>query len=381
MEKNSILSDFIVLNRQRINELEADLWQMEHQKSGARLVWLERAEENKTFGIAFQTQPWDDTGVFHILEHSVLCGSARYPVKEPFVELMKSSLNTFLNAMTFPDRTFYPVSSRNDQDFINLLRVYMDAVLHPQIYDRPEIFGQEGWHYELGEDGGLSCKGVVFNEMKGTFSSPDALMERELNRLLFPDTCYRFVAGGDPEHIPELTYEQFLDAHRRFYAPSNSYIYLDGRMDIDAVLAILDGEYLQDFTRRDDQPQFVLQAPVKSGLVRSRYEISPEEPAENKAQLGWGFVYGTYEDREEVMGVEVLADALCGGSESPLKRRLVSQGLAQDVRVYSGLGGSSVQNEAGIQVTNLSEDRVDEVEAAIREKTASGLYPDRLWEV
>ena len=204
MEKNSILSDFIVLNRQRIDELEADLWQMEHQKSGARLVWLERAEENKTFGIAFQTQPWDDTGVFHILEHSVLCGSKRYPVKEPFVELMKSSLNTFLNAMTFPDRTFYPVSSRNDQDFINLLRVYMDAVLHPQIYDRPEIFGQEGWHYELGEDGGLSCKGVVFNEMKGTFASPDALLEREMTRCLFPDTCYRFVSGGDPEHIPEL---------------------------------------------------------------------------------------------------------------------------------------------------------------------------------
>ena len=159
MEKNDILSGFIVLDRQSVDELDAVLWQMEHQKSGARLVWLERAEENKTFGIAFQTQPWDDTGIFHILEHSVLCGSERYPVKEPFVELMKSSLNTFLNAMTFPDRTFYPVSSRNDQDFINLLRVYMDAVLHPLLHSRPEIFGQEGWHYELDEDDAPFCKG------------------------------------------------------------------------------------------------------------------------------------------------------------------------------------------------------------------------------
>ena len=275
MEKNDILSGFIVLDRQSVDELDAVLWQMEHQKSGARLVWLERAEENKTFGIAFQTQPWDDTGIFHILEHSVLCGSERYPVKEPFVELMKSSLNTFLNAMTFPDRTFYPVSSRNDQDFINLLRVYMDAVLHPLLHSRPEIFGQEGWHYELDEDGAPFCKGVVFNEMKGAYADKDSRMYLEIERQLYPDTAYRFESGGHPAHIPELTYERFLDAHRRFYAPSNSYIYLDGRMDIDAVLAILDGEYLQDFTRRDDQPQFVLQAPVKSGLVRSRYEISP----------------------------------------------------------------------------------------------------------
>ena len=240
MEKNSILSGFIVLDQQRVDELEADLWQMEHQKSGARLVWLERAEENKTFAIAFQTQPWDDTGVFHILEHSVLCGSKRYPVKEPFVELMKSSMNTFLNAMTFPDRTVYPVSSRNGQDFINLLRVYMDAVLHPLLHSKPEIFGQEGWHYELGEDGALSVKGVVYNEMKGAFSSPDALLEREAARRLFPDTCYRYVFGGDPAHIPELTYEAFAAAHSRLYHPSNSYIFLDGNVDIAQVLEILD---------------------------------------------------------------------------------------------------------------------------------------------
>ena len=369
MKPNEIIHGFTVQSVRPLLELEARICQLEHQKSGARLVWLDRKEENKTFAIAFRTLPEDDTGVFHILEHSVLCGSDRYPTKEPFVELMKSSLQTFINAFTFPDKTMYPVCSRNDKDFANLVRVYMDAVLHPAIYHKPEIFRQEGWHYELKPgQAEPTYKGVVFNEMKGAYADKDSRMYLEIERQLYPDTAYRFESGGHPAHIPELTYERFLDAHRRFYAPSNSYIYLAGRMDIDAALAILDGEYLQDFTRRDDQPQFVLQAPVKSGLVRSRYEISPEEPAENKAQLGWGFVYGTYEDREEVMGVEVLADALCGGSEAPLKRRLVSQGLAQDVRVYSGLGGSSVQNEAGIQVTNLSEDRVDEVEAAIREE-------------
>ena len=203
---------FIEKSVRVLPELDGTLHELEHEKSGARLVWLERAEENKTFGIAFQTQPWDDTGVFHILEHCVLCGSDKYPVKEPYLELMKSSLNTFLNAMTFPDNTFFPVSSRNGQDFVNLLRVYMDAVLHPLIYSKPEIFGQEGWHYELDGNGAPSYKGIVFNEMKGAFSSPDTLLESEMGRRLFPDTCYRFVSGGDPEHIPELTYEQFTAA-------------------------------------------------------------------------------------------------------------------------------------------------------------------------
>lgn len=369
MKVNEIVHGFLVRSVRFLPELEAQLVEMEHVKSGARLVWLDRKEENKTFAIAFRTLPEDDTGVFHILEHSVLCGSDKYPVKEPFVELMKSSLQTFLNAFTFPDKTVYPVCSRNDKDFANLVRVYMDAVLHPAIYHKPEIFRQEGWHYELTEGQTEPVyKGVVFNEMKGAYADKDTRTYFEIDRRLFPDTAYRFSSGGHPAHIPELTYEQFLDAHRRFYAPSNSYIYLDGQMDIQAVLAILDGEYLCDYTRRDDQPEFVLQRPVKSGLVRSRYEISPSEPAENKAQLAWGCVYGTYADREKVMAVEALADALSGGSEAPLKRRLVSQGLAQDVRVIGGLGGASLQYEAIISVTHMDENRADEVESAIREE-------------
>ena len=364
MEPNSILHNFAVLSCQRVDELEAALWQMEHRTSGARLVWLERAEENKTFGIAFQTQPWDDTGVFHILEHSVLCGSARYPVKEPFVELMKSSLNTFLNAMTFPDRTFYPVSSRNDQDFINLLRVYMDAVLHPQIYDRPEIFGQEGWHYELGEDGGLSCKGVVFNEMKGTFSSPDALMERELNRLLFPDTCYRFVAGGDPEHIPELTYEQFTAAHSRLYHPSNSYIFLDGRLDIEAVLRILDGEFLSGYERRPGPGAIPLQRSAGGGESVICYELSPQESLEGRSRLADGFVACTYRDRETLTALRALADVLCGDNQAPLKRLLLESGLAQDVRLE--LHDGIQQPWVTLEARNIDGSRAGEVSAALR---------------
>ena len=366
MEKNDILSGFIVLDRQSVDELDAVLWQMEHQKSGARLVWLERAEENKTFGIAFQTQPWDDTGIFHILEHSVLCGSERYPVKEPFVELMKSSLNTFLNAMTFPDRTFYPVSSRNDQDFINLLRVYMDAVLHPLLHSRPEIFGQEGWHYELDEDGAPFCKGVVFNEMKGAFASPDALLEREAARRLFPDTCYRFVSGGDPEHIPELTYEAFTAAHRRLYHPSNSYIFLDGRLNIGEILAILDSEYLSGYERRPAPGAIPLQKPVDGGLAIVRYELSPQETPEGRSKLADGFVACTCRDREALTALQALSDALCGDNQAPLKRRLLEGRLARDVRLE--LHDGIQQPWVTLEARDIDEGRMDEVSAALQEE-------------
>ena len=366
MKQDQIIHNFAILSSRRVDELDAVLHLMSHEKSGAWLVWLERAEENKTFGIAFQTQPWDDTGIFHILEHSVLCGSDRYPVKEPFVELMKSSLNTFLNAMTFPDRTFYPVSSRNDQDFINLLRVYMDAVLHPLIHSKPEIFGQEGWHYELDGDGAPSYKGVVFNEMKGAFSSPDTLLECEMSRRLFPDTCYRFVSGGDPEHIPELTYEQFTAAHSRLYHPSNAYIFLDGRLDIEKVLDILDSEYLSGYERRPAPEAVPLQKPVEAGTSVIHYELSQQEGLEGRARLTDGFVACTYRDREILAALHALADILCGDNQAPLKRRLLESGLARDVRldVHDGIRQPWVTLEA----RDISEDKIDEVSAALREE-------------
>lgn len=367
MKQDERIHGFIVRETRDLPELEARMVRMEHEKSGARLIWLDRKEENKTFSIAFRTLPEDGTGVFHILEHSVLCGSDRYPVKEPFVEMMKNSLQTFINAFTYPDKTIYPVCSRNDKDFMNLVRVYMDAVLHPAIYHKPEIFRQEGWHYELAEgQSAPTYKGVVFNEMKGAFGDKQTRAMCELDRSLFPDNSYRFESGGHPAHIPDLTYEQFIQAHQRFYDPSNSYIYLDGQMDIDAVLAVLDGEYLHAYARRDDQPQFTAQAPVKSGLVRAGYEISPEEPAENKAQLSWGCVLGRYDSREELAAMEAIGDALCGGSGAPLKRRLVSGGLAQDVSMFPL--DEIFQPYVWLYVQNMDENRVDEVEAAIRDE-------------
>lgn len=363
MELGEMIRGFTVLARTPVEELEAVLWRMEHTRSGARLVWLERSEENKTFAISFQTQPWNDTGVFHILEHSVLCGSDRYPVKEPFVELMKSSLSTFLNAFTFPDKTMYPLSSRNEQDFINLTRVYMDAVLHPLIHSKPEIFGQEGWHYELAEDGAPSYKGVVFNEMKGAFGSPDELMEDALNRRLFPDTCYRYVAGGDPEHIPELTYEDFAAAHKRLYRPSNAYIFLDGQMDIEKILGVLDGEYLSAYATAPAPDPIPLQPAVDGGTTEIFYELSSQEELAGRARLADSFVAGTWKDREELTALEALTDALCGDNQAPLKRKLLEAGLAKDVRMslYDGV----LQPRLTLEARDVREDRLEEVSAAL----------------
>ena len=249
---------FAVTNTRYLPELNANLWEMEHEKTGAKLCWLDREDENKAFSIAFKTVPEDSTGVFHILEHSVLCGSRKYPVKEPFVELLKSSVQTFLNAMTFPDKTVYPVSSRNDQDLLNLMDIYLDAVLHPAIYQKPEIFRQEGWRYELGEE--TVYQGVVFNEMKGAFGTPARVLDSQMHKMLFPDTCYRHVSGGDPKHIPDLSYEQFISNHKKYYHPSNALISLVGRVDLDAVLARIDG-FLREFDRQPADHPIPMQRP------------------------------------------------------------------------------------------------------------------------
>ena len=222
---------FTLLRQREIAEMQGTLWEMTHEQSGAKLCWLQRADENMTFAIAFRTIPTDSTGVFHILEHSVLNGSDKYPVKEPFVELLKSSLQTFLNAMTYPDKTVYPVSSRNKQDFHNLMDVYMDAVLHPLAVKTPNVFRQEGWRLEFDEQGAPIFQGVVYNEMKGAYSDVSRMAERAMMRGLYPDTCYAMESGGDPVHIPELSYEQFVSEHQKYYHPSNSLIVLDGDVD------------------------------------------------------------------------------------------------------------------------------------------------------
>ena len=231
------LTAYELIQKEQIPELNSTGYLLKHRKTGARVALLENDDENKVFTIGFRTPPSDSTGVPHIMEHSVLCGSEEYPVKDPFVELVKGSLNTFLNAMTYPDKTVYPVASCNDQDFQNLMHVYLDAVFHPNIYKEEKIFRQEGWHYEMESEGGpVIYNGVVYNEMKGAFSSPEDMLDREIMTTLYPDTPYYHESGGDPKHIPELTYEAFLGFHRKFYHPSNSYLYLYGNMDMEEKL-------------------------------------------------------------------------------------------------------------------------------------------------
>ncbi len=360
MQVDTRLHGFRVTRVRELKELKGSLVEMVYEKNGAQLAWLDRPDQNMTFAIAFKTVPEDDTGVFHILEHSVLCGSDKYPVKEPFVNLLRTSLQTFLNAMTFGDKTMYPVSSRNQKDFANLVDIYMDAVLHPAIYTQENIFRQEGWHYEFAEDGSLLRNGVVYNEMKGAYASEDTLIEGELEKLLFPGSCYRHDSGGHPAHIPELTYERFLSAHRRFYHPGNSRIFLDGQIDLDATLALLDG-YLKDYgPSPDPEPVIPMQEPTGFHTARIEYEIAPSEDPAHRGHLSMGFVGGTFAQQTEVIGLSVLSDVLCGSNEAPLKKAILEKGLAEDVSMNVG---STQQIVAELSVHNTDEDKVPEIQS------------------
>ena len=320
---------FSVTSCRAVPELRATLHEYTHLRTGARLCWLERNDENMTFCIAFRTPAFDDTGVFHILEHSVLCGSERYPVKEPFVELMKGSVNTFLNALTYPDKTCYPVSSRNGQDFLNLTRVYLDAVFFPAIYKKEAIFQQEGHHIAFTGDA-PSRQGVVLNEMRGAAADPDTIMLRALCEGLFPDTTYRFASGGDPASIPALTYASFLETHRRYYHPSNAFLMLDGAIDAEATFALLD-EYLSRFDMLPIDTRIPLQKPVCAPLSKRFYALSEGEPLETRTKLGFGFVLGSFRDKKRLVAAQILADALCGSNEAPLCKAVLDLALAENV--------------------------------------------------
>ncbi len=371
---------FILDNSQQLPEINAVLYQMHYKKNGAKLIWLDHEEENKTFAIAFKTLPSDDTGVFHILEHSLLCGSQKYPVSKPFVEMIKSSLQTFMNAFTFPDKTMYPVCSRNPKDFLNLMDVYLDAVFHPLCVTKREIFLQEGWHYELEEpDGELSCNGVVYNEMKGMYASVDTLIDSLLNRMLFPDNCYRFQSGGDPEHITELTYEEYAASYHRFYHPSNACIILDGDMDMEAVLSRI-GHVLSGFERREPDCELTLQEPISSEECRYPYEIGANENAKNRVILNQGWVYGRYDEPEKNMACGVLADYLCSTNESPLRKAILEKGLGENVEL-SRMDGIQ-QPYMVLTVRNTSEEKMEEVwetvEAVLKDLTVNGLDHKRI---
>lgn len=322
----TLVHGFAVEKAEVLPEVGGSAYIMRHQATGARLMWLACDDANKAFAIGFKTPPADDTGVFHINEHSVLCGSRRFPVKEPFVNLLKTSMQTFLNAMTFSDKTMYPVSSTNEQDLLNLMDVYLDAVLHPAIYEKPHVFEQEGWHYEVAPDGSLVRNGVVFNEMKGGLSDPDRMLLAFMNRELFPRTAYGFESGGDPKAIPSLTYEDFIDANARHYRLDNSYTVLYGDLDIDRMLAFI-GERFDGEERRDagDPNPLDLQEPVAPEAVSREMRTVPENAA-----IGLGYVFATAHDHARVLAASVLIDTLMGSNEAPLKRAILDAGLGDD---------------------------------------------------
>lgn len=350
------LHGFTVQSSEPLREIDGTASVLFHEKSGAKLLYLANDDENKAFSIAFKTPPTDDTGVFHILEHSVLCGSAKFPVKEPFVNLLKSSMQTFLNAMTFPDKTMYPVASTNDQDLMNLTDVYLDAVLRPAIYRKRAIFEQEGWHYELAgaiageadddrveieneedvapsENGKLTFNGVVYNEMKGALSDPNSVLYDELQAALFPDNAYRFESGGVPRAITDLTYEQFLDEHAAHYRLDNSYLTLYGNVDLDRMLAFLDSEYLTplaaDAPEAGDPFPIEEQKPVVNAGIVKTMDTAPEN-----ACVGLGYVAGHVRDRTRMVAADILIDALMGSNEAPLKRALLDEQLGDDIQSF-----------------------------------------------
>lgn len=322
-----------LVEKEELTDIHSVGYLLRHKKTGARVMVLENDDENKVFDITFRTPPADSTGVAHILEHSVLCGSREFPLKDPFVELVKGSLNTFLNAMTYPDKTTYPVASCNDQDFQNLMHVYLDAVFYPNIYAREEIFRQEGWSYQLEEEEGpLKYNGVVYNEMKGAFSSPDDVLEREIMNTLFPDTTYGCESGGDPDDIPNLTYEAFLDFHRKYYHPSNSYLYLYGNMDAEEKLRFIDEHYLSHFDALEVDSAIPMQKAFDQVRdVTKAYPVSENEDDGDNTYLSYNMVTATAADQKTCMAYEILDYALLSAPGAPLKKVLLDAGMGKDI--------------------------------------------------
>lgn len=365
-----------------IEEVNSDAYVMEHVKSGARLMYLDNDDDNKVFYIAFRTTPDNSKGVPHIMEHSTLCGSRKYPLKEPFVELAKGSLNTFLNAITWPDKTMYPIASRNDVDFHNLMDVYLDAVFYPNCLKNPQILMQEGWHYELeNKEAPLTYNGVVYNEMKGALSSPEAIMEDRAMEKLFPDTTYGVESGGDPEVIPTLSFREFTEFHRRFYHPSNSYIYLYGNMDIDKTLEYLDGEYLSAFDRRNVDSMVKTQAPFGKRIsVTAPYGIAENEGTEGKAIHALYNAFNDHMSTMDSLAFSILNYVLIDMDGAPLKQAVLDAGLGSDL---SGSYGDSYKQPVWIvEVTGSEVDKqqafADVVDSTLRSIALKGLDKDML---
>jgi hypothetical protein len=367
LEIGKVYNGFRLLEVKPINEMNATAHLFSHEKSGARLLFMETEDDNKVFSITFRTPPLDNMGTAHIVEHSTLCGSRKFPLREPFVELVKGSLNTYLNAMTFSDKTMYPVASRNAKDFRNLMDVYLDAVFYPSMYECEEILMQEGWHYELdSKEGELTYKGVVYNEMKGALSAPEAMLDREIMASLYPDSIYGYESGGDPDAITDLTQERFLDFHKKYYHPSNSYIYLYGDLDMMDNLAFLDREYLSAFTKKEidsaikEQPLFK----EKREFVK-KYPISTTETTAEKTFLSWNAIIGRADEAEAMLAMQILEYSLLRTPGAPLKKALIDAGIGKDI--LSALGDDTLQPSFSIIASGSEEERLPLFERTIRE--------------
>lgn len=366
-----------LLEEKELEDIKSTGYLLRHRKSGARITLISNEDENKVFYIGFRTPSLDSTGAAHILEHSVLCGSEKFPVKDPFIELEKSSLNTFLNAMTYPDKTIYPVASCNDRDFQNLMEVYMDAVLHPDIYKHREIFCQEGWHYEMEDmDSPLTINGVVYNEMKGAFSSPDGVLEREILSSLYPDTSYTYESGGNPENIPELTYERFLEFHQKYYHPCNSYIYLYGNMDMEEKLEWMDREYLSNYEKITVDSEVRRQEPftaLRETVIP--YNIAGGESLRDNTYLTYNVSVGCILDKTLYVAFDILDYALLSAPGAPLKQALLDAGIGKDI--LASFDCNSLQPFFTIMAKNSNREKKEEflniIRTVLKEQADQGI--------
>lgn len=365
-----VLYGFEVTGARENKKLGGTLYEMLHRKTGAQLCFADNGNENKLFSVAFKTIPEDSTGVFHILEHSVLCGSKKYPVKDPFVELLKSSMNTFLNAMTYPDKTVYPVSSRNEQDYLNLTSIYLDAVFAPKLLENPLIFRQEGWRFEKDEEGDFCYNGVVFSEMKGAMSEVNSVIEEEAMSMLFKDSCYRHNSGGDPAHITDLTYEKFAQTYRRFYHPSNARFFLDGSVPLEKTLEMIE-EYLENYERKEVKTEIVHQQPH---CAEKTVFFESDGVTENRDNICFSKLLGTYDNVLEITAAKVLCGYLSATNDSPLKKAIISSSLGENLEV--SVSDGIYQPYISVTVRNCNADNIDEIRRIIKETVSSVEIPD-----
>ena len=365
LAKSKSYNGFIVKQKEFVKDINSDITIFEHEKTGAKLMYIANDDNNKTFTIGFKTPPKDNTGVMHILEHSVLCGSKKFPTKGPFVELCKGSLNTFLNAMTYSDKTVYPVASTNEKDFFNLMHVYLDAVFNPNIYENDKIFKQEGWHYHIEDEADyIDYKGVVYNEMKGVFSSPINRIYREVEATLFPDNNYAYESGGSPDEIPELTYEDFIKTHKSLYHPSNSYIALYGDLDIDKAMSFIDAEYLSKFDKQDVNVNIEKQKPFeKRKEYVFEYSVSDEGQLENGCYISLNMALDILDNHELNIAMHMLSLLLIESEEAPLKQTIINEGLGEDV--FCIYESEVLQPYITVIVKGASKDKKDKLKEVV----------------